>query len=140
VILTEVGGTRKHRAPHSGPWANPLWIPSRRVLSVVGFDEGPRATPAIAEGRVFTIGAEGRLSCWSLADGTAVRGVDTQKEFGLSKGFFGRACSPLVEGNLVILNVGGGGGAGIVAFEARAFPALADGRLSMHGARTGCGV
>ena len=69
-----------------------------------GFDEGPRATPAITEARVFTLGAEGRLICWSLADGTAVWGVDTQKEFGSPKGFFGRACSPLVESNLVILN------------------------------------
>ena len=55
-----------------------------------GFDEGPRATPAIAGGRVFTFGAEGRLSCWSLADGAAVWGVDTQKEFGSPKGFFGQ--------------------------------------------------
>ena len=45
-----------------------------------GFDEGPRATPAIAGGRVFTFGAEGRLGCWSLADGTAVWSVDTEKE------------------------------------------------------------
>src|SRR6266568_1663980 len=32
-----------------------------------GFDEGPRATPAIAGEKVFTFGAEGRLSCWKLA-------------------------------------------------------------------------
>jgi len=68
VILSEVGGTDKHRAPRPGPWANPHWIPSRRMLSVDGFDERPRATPAIAGGRVFTSGAAGRLSCWSLAD------------------------------------------------------------------------
>jgi hypothetical protein len=51
-------GTQKHRAPHPGPWANPRRLPPRRVLSVAGFDEGPRATPAIAEGRVFTFGAD----------------------------------------------------------------------------------
>jgi len=82
-----------------------------------GFDKGPRATPAIAEGRVFTFGAEGRLSCWQLADGTAVWSLDTQKDYGAPKGFFGRACSPLVESNLLILNIGGRDGAGIIAFD-----------------------
>ena len=82
-----------------------------------GFDEGPRATPTIAEGRVFTYGAEGRLACWKLADGAVVWSVDIPKELGSAKGFFGRASSPLVESNLVILNVGGSGGAGIVAFD-----------------------
>jgi outer membrane protein assembly factor BamB len=82
-----------------------------------GFDDGPRATPAIADGRVFTFGAEGRLSCWKLADGAAQWSIDTQKEFGSPKGYFGRAGSPLVDQNLVIVNVGGQGGAGIVAFD-----------------------
>lgn len=83
-----------------------------------GFDDGPRATPTAAEGRVFTFGAEGRLAGWKLADGVALWSVDTAKQFGSAKGFFGRACSPLVERNLVILNVGGRSGAGIVAFDA----------------------
>ncbi len=82
-----------------------------------GFDDGPRATPAIARGRVFTFGAEGRLSCWNVEDGATVWTVDTQQEFGTAKGFFGRASSPLVEGDLVIVNVGGNRGAGIVAFD-----------------------
>jgi len=36
---------------------------------------GPRATPTIADGRIYTIGATGRLTCLA-ADGTAVWGVD----------------------------------------------------------------
>jgi len=82
-----------------------------------GFDEGPRATPAIADGRVYTFGAEGVLACWNLADGKKVWMIDTRKEYGTPKGFFGVACSPLVEGDLVLLNIGGKNGAGIVAFD-----------------------
>ena len=82
-----------------------------------GFDEGPRATPTIADGRVFTYGAEGRLSCWQLETGAALWQVDAVKEFGSQKGFFGRAASPLVEGDLVIFMPGGRDGAGVVAFE-----------------------
>jgi outer membrane protein assembly factor BamB len=82
-----------------------------------GFDEGPRATPCIAEGRVYTFGAEGMLSCLNLADGKLLWQVNTKDEFHARKGFFGAACSPLVEGNAVLLNIGGEGGAGLVAFD-----------------------
>ncbi len=82
-----------------------------------GFDEGPRATPTIADGRVFTYGAEGRLSCWQLATGALLWTVDAVKEFASQKGFFGRAASPLVESDLVILMPGGREGAGVVALD-----------------------
>lgn len=83
-----------------------------------GFDEGPRATPTIGNGNVYTLGAEGMLNCWDLATGRNVWRVDTKKNFTAGKGFFGIACSPLAEGQLVILNVGGEHGAGICAFDA----------------------
>ena len=82
-----------------------------------GFDEGPRATPAIADGNVYTFGAEGVLSCWELASGKRLWQIDTKGQFTAPKGFFGLACSPLVEGNAVVVNIGGGKGAGIVAFD-----------------------
>src|SRR5438093_4096393 len=83
----------------------------------MGHDPGPRATPAISDGRVYTFGAEGMMNCWSLADGKKLWSVATKSEFGARLGFFGLACSPLVEGNAVIVNVGGRNGAGIVAFN-----------------------
>ncbi len=82
-----------------------------------GFDEGPRATPAVADGKVYTYGAEGMLNCLDLATGTNIWQVDAQKDFHAPKGFFGIGCSPLVEGNAVLLIVGGTPGAGIVAFD-----------------------
>ena len=82
-----------------------------------GFDEGPRATPCIADGHVYTFGAEGMLTCLNLSDGKKLWSVDTKKEFGARKGFFGIVCSPLVEGNAVMLNVGGTDNASIVAFD-----------------------
>jgi outer membrane protein assembly factor BamB len=82
-----------------------------------GFDEGPRATPCIADGRVYTFGAEGMLTCLDFANGKKLWNVDTKKEFGARKGFFGIACSPLVEGNAVLLNVGGSDNSSIIAFD-----------------------
>lgn len=82
-----------------------------------GFDDGPRAVPAVADGRVFTFGADGRLVARNLADGGKLWEIETASRYHTPKGFFGRACSPLVEGGLVLLNLGGTGGAGIAAFE-----------------------
>jgi outer membrane protein assembly factor BamB len=88
-----------------------------------GFDEGPRAVPVVADGIVYTFGAQGQLHAVDLAKGTRVWSEDTMKRFNVPKGYFGAAGSPLVEGGRVIANIGGGsvsgGGAGIVAFEAR---------------------
>jgi outer membrane protein assembly factor BamB len=81
-----------------------------------GFDEGPRATPAIADDHVYTYGAEGVVTCLDLASGKKIWGLNAKTDFRAPKGFFGIACSPLVESNAVILNIGGDG-AGIVAFD-----------------------
>jgi|TARA_B100001750_G_C15469058_1_gene578751 outer membrane protein assembly factor BamB len=82
-----------------------------------GFDEGPRATPTVINGHVFTYGAEGILQALDLASGNRLWSVDTHTEFGVRKGFFGAACSPLVYDGKVMVNVGGPAGAGIVAFD-----------------------
>ena len=83
-----------------------------------GFDEGPRATPTIAGGRVYTCGAQGVLQAVNLEDGRRLWSVDTHSEFGVRKGFFGASCAPLVQDGRVMVNVGGRDGAGIVAFAA----------------------
>ena len=98
----------------------PVWSDSAPTNYVddFGFDEGPRATPAVSGGRVYTFGAQGRLVCRDVATGKPAWSVDTSAKFAAPKGFFGMACSPLVEGDKVIVIVGGKPGAGIVAFDA----------------------
>ena len=81
-----------------------------------GFDEGPRAAPVVANGQVFTFGAQGQLHALSLDTGEVAWSVDTKTEFNFRKGFFGAAGSPLVEGGHLIANVGGAD-AGVVAFD-----------------------
>ena len=82
-----------------------------------GFDEGPRSVPVVHGGRVYTFGAQGRLHAVDLETGAGVWQVDTHARYGVRKGFFGAAGSPLVEDGRVIANVGGRRG-GIVAFDA----------------------
>ena len=82
-----------------------------------GFDEGPRATPVVAGGQIYTFGAQGVLRCLEFATGRTVWSLDTHREFGVRKGFFGAASTPLVLGSRLFANVGGSGGAGIVALD-----------------------
>ena len=82
-----------------------------------GFDEGPRAAPAVSGGSVFVYGAQGVLSAVDLDSGRKQWSVATQPTFRVRKGFFGTAPSPLVHEGKVFLNVGGAD-AGLVAFDA----------------------
>ncbi len=82
-----------------------------------GFDEGPRAAPMIAGGRIYTVGAEGALHALDFATGAKLWSANTRQQFGAPKGFFGVASGPLVEGDKVLVNVGAPNGAGIVAFD-----------------------
>ena len=83
-----------------------------------GFDEGPRAVPVVANGVVYTFGAQGQLHAIGLADGKRIWSEDTAARFGVPKGYFGAAGSPLAEGGALLANIGGKK-AGIVAFDAK---------------------
>jgi outer membrane protein assembly factor BamB len=82
-----------------------------------GYTNGPRSSPAIGDGAVFAIGAEGKLHCLDLATGKLRWQHDLTAEYKLKKGFFGVGASPLVEGDLLIVNVGAQGGPCVVAFD-----------------------
>jgi outer membrane protein assembly factor BamB len=80
------------------------------------FGLGPRATPTVADGKIYTFGVTGILYCVDAEKGKEVWHVDTLKEFKAKNLGFGMSGSPLVEGDLVLVNVGGEG-ASVVAFK-----------------------
>jgi outer membrane protein assembly factor BamB len=67
---------------------------------------GPRASPAIDGDRVYTLGAQGVLSCLRLADGELLWRRNLIADFELDTEFFGFAPSPLIEGDSVVINLG----------------------------------
>jgi outer membrane protein assembly factor BamB len=83
-----------------------------------GYNNGPRCSPVLTEDRSYTLGAEGRLACVAIADGQPVWQRDLKKEFTIPDGFFGVGCSPILEGNQLIVLVGGQPNSGVVAFDA----------------------
>ncbi|QJW94900.1 PQQ-binding-like beta-propeller repeat protein [Frigoriglobus tundricola] len=82
------------------------------------FGNGPRGTPTVAGGKVYTYGGTGVLACWDAKTGEVAWKVDALKEFKASNLFFGTSASPLVTDGKVVTLVGGKG-AGLVAFDAQ---------------------
>jgi outer membrane protein assembly factor BamB len=80
------------------------------------FGNGPRATPAVVNDRLYAFGITGVLTCLATTKGDKLWQVDTLRKFGAKNLFFGMACSPLVVGEHVLVNVGGKGSS-IVAFN-----------------------
>lgn len=70
---------------------------------------GPRATPDVEGGRVFTMSREGRAFCLDAAGGKLAWEQDLRRASRSETPRWGFAGSPLVYGNRVIYNVGGAG-------------------------------
>jgi outer membrane protein assembly factor BamB len=81
------------------------------------FGNGPRATPAIAGGKLYAYGATGILTSLDATKGDKIWQVDTKKELSPPGLKFGVSSSPIVVGDKVIVEVGGKGKS-IVAFDA----------------------
>lgn len=82
-----------------------------------GYNNGPRSSPVIDRGRVFTTGAEGKLHCLDLASGKVIWRRDLRADYRVPQDFFGTASTPLVEGRLLIVNVGAPKGPTVVGLD-----------------------
>lgn len=81
-------------------------------------DDGPRATPVVYDEAAYTYSAQGELRCHDAATGKVRWERSTHQDFKAAEGYFGAGSTPLVFGDLLIVNVGGGREkAGVVAFE-----------------------
>ena len=95
----------------------PLWDKSYdRPAFTSFFGNGPRSTPAYSDGKLYTHGITGILTCFDAKDGAQLWQIDTHKEYKVANLFFGVSASPLVEGDRLYLPVGGVG-ASVVAFD-----------------------
>ncbi len=78
---------------------------------------GPRATPTIDGDLLYTISAHGKLYALNAASGQEIWSHDLQQKFGSKMPRWGFSTSPLVEGELLLIEVGGKGERSIVAFN-----------------------
>ena len=81
------------------------------------YSNGPRCSPLLTKSRCYTFGAQGRLVCLDLKSGEVVWQRDTAKEWTVPNHFFGAGCTPILEGGLLIVLVGGQPNSGVVALD-----------------------
>ncbi|MGH8246309.1 MAG: PQQ-binding-like beta-propeller repeat protein [Gammaproteobacteria bacterium] len=124
----------KHAKNPSSPWGRGEIPGSERVLCLneadgailwkheydcaysVSYPAGPRATPAVHEGKVYTLGAEGNLVCLDAEKGAVLWSREFKKEFAIKAPVWGFAGHPLVDGKKLIC-LAGGAGSVAVAFD-----------------------
>lgn len=83
----------------------------------VGSGDGPLCVPTVAGEFVVTYSPQGLLIVRNTSTGQLVWKRTTHQEFGAQEGYFGAGNTPLVAGNVIIVNVGGRMGAGVVGFD-----------------------
>lgn len=81
------------------------------------FGNGPRSTPTVDGDRVYMLSATGRLLALATRDGAQLWELDLVKDLGSKTPTRGFAASPLVDGDLLLLEAGGADGKAVVALD-----------------------
>jgi outer membrane protein assembly factor BamB len=83
----------------------------------VQYEAGPRCSVTIHGGRAYTLGTMGHLHCFEARSGKLLWRHDCRQEYSAKIPIWGIAGSPLIEGDLVIVHVGGRDNASVMAFD-----------------------
>lgn len=94
-----------------------IWKHEYECPYTVSYPAGPRTTPVVRDGRVYTLGAEGHLFCLEADTGKVVWSKNFAKDYGRSTvPIWGYSSNPLLDGDKLICLVGGPGTT-VVAFH-----------------------
>ena len=94
-----------------------IWKDKYDVLPATGgaaSHSGPRANPAVVEGKVVTFGLRGTLSCYDASSGKLLWRKEDFK--GVWPQFF-TAASPVIVDGRCIAQLGGGNNGGVIAYD-----------------------
>lgn len=94
-------------------WQASYAAPYDLVKAAANHGMGPKSTPAYANGKIFTLGISGILSAFDATSGKVL----WQKPAPAVGPTFGTSTSPLVDGNLLIVHVGGNNNGALTAFD-----------------------
>lgn len=82
-----------------------------------GYSAGPRASPVVWDGLVYLHGVTAWLTCLDLETGKLAWQRDLAKEYEVPRYFFGKGSNPIVCGDVLVLNLGGGKGQCMAGFD-----------------------
>ena len=86
---------------------NVLWTHEYDCAYTVSYPSGPRTTPVVSNGKVYTLGAEGHLLCFDAANGDVLWSRELKEDYNIQSPLWGFAASPLLDGDRLICIVGG---------------------------------
>lgn len=87
------------------------------VYRNIGYEAGPRASVTVEGERVWALGAMGHLHCIAAADGRVEWQRDLGTDYAVEMPIWGIAGAPLVDGERLIIHLGGSDGACVVALD-----------------------
>ena len=93
-----------------------IWTNQYACRFTLSYPSGPRITPAISGGKVYTLGAMGYLACWDVLTGAKIWSHDLPSEYKSKIPTWGFAGQPLLDGNKLIC-LAGGENACVIAFN-----------------------
>ena len=99
-------------------WSDRYPAPYRLDPAAAGHGKGPKSTPLLAQGRLYTVGISGILSCYDSAKGTLLWRKRFADRFPSASPVFGTSASPLVDAGTLYLHVGGTGKGALFALDA----------------------
>jgi outer membrane protein assembly factor BamB len=93
-----------------------LWKHEYDCPYAISYACGPRCTPTVADGKVYSLGAEGNLHCLDALTGKVVWAKDFKTDYGVKTPIWGHSSHPLLDGDRLVCMVGGVGSV-VVAFD-----------------------
>jgi outer membrane protein assembly factor BamB len=99
-------------------WSQSYEAPYRMNAAALKHGEGPKSTPVFDNGKLYTLGISGILTCFDAANGQVRWRKDFSKQFVNTSPTFGTAMSPVVDRGLLIAHVGGNDSGALTAFNA----------------------
>ncbi len=88
----------------------PIWQHGYDAIYTISYTAGPRTSVTVDGDLAYALGAMGHLHCLQVADGKVVWQRDLDREYKISETkrmpIWGIACSPIVVGDLLILQIG----------------------------------
>lgn len=119
AVTQEQRGADEMVVAYDLPTGKVLWSHADKAhYNTIIAGEGPRATPTIANNRVYTLGATGLLNCLDLTTGARIWSKDIIKDNQATVNGWGMSGSPLVINQKVVVNAGGADGRSLVAYDA----------------------
>ena len=82
-----------------------------------GSHDGPIATPALVDGRVYGLGPRGDLFALDAETGNELWSVDLVEEMRAEAPFYGFGSSPVVVGGVLVVEIGAGAGKTVAGFD-----------------------